>query len=49
MSKVYWVPEIFNMPELEILYTEPESLFKHIQKTREGSLHLKCPFGFGKK
>ena len=43
MSKVYWTPDTNDSPEFEILFSEPESLFKHLQKTREGSLHMKCP------
>lgn len=43
MTKVYWTPDNDGFPELEILFSEPESLFKHLQKTRDGSLHMKCP------
>ena len=43
MTKVYWTPDSDGFAEMEIIFPEPESLFKHLQKTREGSLHMKCP------
>jgi len=51
MTKIYWSPvtdpipddKIPATPELQILFSEPESLFKHLQKTREGSVHMTCP------
>ena len=43
MSKVFWTIPDYGFDELQIIFFEPESLFKHIQETRKGSLHLKCP------
>jgi hypothetical protein len=51
MTKIYWSPvtepvsntTLPTTPELQILFSEPENLFKHLQKTRGESAHLRCP------
>jgi hypothetical protein len=43
MTIVYWTPDVNEFLELEILFAEPESLYKHIQKTRKNTPHIKCP------
>jgi hypothetical protein len=43
MTKVYWTPDTNNYPEFEVIFPEPESLYKHLLKTRSGSDHIKCP------
>jgi hypothetical protein len=43
MQKVYWTIPDCGSPELQIVFFEPESLFKHLQETRKGTQYLKCP------
>lgn len=51
MTTVYWSPVtepskntgFAETPELQIIFSEPESLSKHLQKTRSGSAHMACP------
>lgn len=43
MTKIYWTIPYFDVPEADLLFSEPESLLKHLQKTRKGSEYLKCP------
>ena len=43
MTKIYWTPLDDGTPEMQILFAEPENLFKHLQKTRTGSVHMRCP------
>jgi hypothetical protein len=43
MTTVYWTPYTSDFPELKILFAEPESLYKHLQKTRKNTPHIVCP------
>jgi len=43
MKKVYWTIPDYGIDALQVVFPEPESLFKHIQETRRGNVHLKCP------
>ena len=43
MKKVFWTIPDYGSPELQIVFSEPESLFKHLQQTRKGTAYLKCP------
>ena len=43
MKKVFWTIPDFGIEELQIVFFEPESLIKHLQSTRKGTKHLKCP------
>jgi hypothetical protein len=43
MKKVYWTIPDYGIDALQIVFPEPESLFKHLQDTRRGNVHLRCP------
>ena len=43
MNKVYWTIPDYGVDALQIIFSEPESLFRHLQDTRRGNEHLKCP------
>lgn len=43
MKKVFWTIPDYDFNELQFVFFEPESLFKHLQDTRKGTVYLKCP------